>query len=81
MNRTLFGDPLPARYGRSTGRQQQFGEGAEWIDAARDWCAANGLTLERFEAGGRFRAAGVWHTIGHNGEDWVVELEDDECST
>lgn len=73
----LFGNPVFGRpVGRKLpGRQQCFGQGAEWIDAARDWCAAQAIELERIEAGGRFRAAGVWHRIGFGADDWVVEIE------
>ena len=74
MNRDLFGGPLPKHFGRIPGIQQQLFEGAEWLGAAADWAAIQGLTVERLEAGRRFRCAGAWFAIAWNEttNDWEI---------
>lgn len=54
-DRSLFGDPLPRRFGRLPGVQQTFGEGAEWMDAARDLAEGGGMRVLQFGAGGEGR--------------------------
>jgi hypothetical protein len=52
MNRDLFGGPLPRRFGRIPGIQQQLFEGAEWLGAAADWAApgaTGGLSASAFD--------------------------------
>ena len=52
MNRDLFGGPLPRRFGRIPGIQQQLFEGAEWLGAAADWAApgaTGGLPASAFD--------------------------------
>ncbi len=74
MNRDLFGQAVPKRFGRVPGLQQQLFEGAEWLSAAADWAALRGLAVERLEAGRRFRCAGVWYAIAWNDDtsDWEM---------
>lgn len=66
-DRTLFGDPLPRRFGRLPGRQQTLGTGAEWMDGARDQAALLGRLVLQFDAGRRVLldcdGIAVWHDV------------------